>query len=232
MSLTNPEQRILDSWSTNARSWIRAVRNKEIESRRLVTDQAVVDVVLSRDPRQVIDLGCGEGWLTRTLGQLGVETLGIDGASELIEVARKSGEGEYLVHSYQQLADEQIGLSADCVVCNFSLIGKESVDAALRAAARLLRDGGSLVVQTLHPIEATGEEPYVDGWRKGSWAGFADDFTDPAPWYFRTMESWMHSFEHHGFAVVEVIEPLHPESGSRLSVIFVAEPSQVDPPES
>lgn len=60
-------QRIRDSWRANAQAWVDAVRSGRIESRRLVTDQAVLDAVLTPRPRRVLDLGCGEGWLCREL---------------------------------------------------------------------------------------------------------------------------------------------------------------------
>jgi hypothetical protein len=58
---------ITDSWTNNTDPWTVAVRSGEIESRRLVTNQAIIDAVRSRSPRTGIDIGCGEGWLVRAL---------------------------------------------------------------------------------------------------------------------------------------------------------------------
>ncbi len=80
-------------------------------------------------------------------------------------------------------------------------------------------------MQTLHPLMACGDGPYVDGWRTGSWAGFGDDFSDPAPWYFRTTESWIRLLRDCGFRLVEMREPLHPISRKPISLILVAEVS-------
>jgi 2-polyprenyl-3-methyl-5-hydroxy-6-metoxy-1,4-benzoquinol methylase len=66
------DEKIIDSWHTNATPWTAAVRDKRIESRKLVTDQAIVDAVLSRRPKSVLDIGCGEGWLSRALAERGV----------------------------------------------------------------------------------------------------------------------------------------------------------------
>ena len=65
--------------------------------------------------------------------------------------------------------------------------------------------------------------PYEDGWRHGSWAGFSDDFSDPAPWYFRTVESWKKLLVEAGFRLLEMREPIHPGTGKPASVIFIAE---------
>ena len=73
--MRNPEDALLDSWQHNAQAWIDAVRSGSIESRRQVTDQAILLAILGRQPERVLDLGCGEGWLLRALGDRGVEAV-------------------------------------------------------------------------------------------------------------------------------------------------------------
>ena len=218
------DARIVDSWHRNASPWTQAVRNNEIESRLLVTNRAIVDAVLSRSPVSALDIGCGEGWLVRTLAEHGVGAIGVDVVPELVEQARKSG-GEFRIASYEAVAAGELDVKVDVAVANFSLIGKESVENLIRRVPSLLNPGGALVIQTIHPRVAGGDLPYEDGWRSGSWAGFSDDFTDPAPWYFRTLESWLRLLEESGLRVIEMREPLHPTSGQPASVIFIAERS-------
>jgi len=220
---TDGEALIVDSWRRNAQAWTAAVRDRRIESRTLVTDRAIVDAVLSRSPRYVLDIGCGEGWLGRALAASGVELLGIDVVPSLIAQAQAGGGGDFRVASYEQLTAGALGISADVVVCNFSLLGKESVDAVCAAMPLLLGTHGSFIIQTLHPIVACGERPYRDGWREGSWAGFGAEFTDPAPWYFRTLGSWLQLLRKHRLRLLELREPLHPRSGLPASVIFIAD---------
>jgi 2-polyprenyl-3-methyl-5-hydroxy-6-metoxy-1,4-benzoquinol methylase len=56
------------SWQANADAWTTAVRGQRIESRRLVTDAAILQTILALAlaPLRILDLGCGEGWLRRT----------------------------------------------------------------------------------------------------------------------------------------------------------------------
>src|SRR5277367_2761973 len=77
------DAKIIDSWNKNARPWTTAVRLGQIASRRLVTDQAIVEAAMAGSPRSMLDLGCGEGWLCRALAARGVNVMGVDVVPEL-----------------------------------------------------------------------------------------------------------------------------------------------------
>jgi 2-polyprenyl-3-methyl-5-hydroxy-6-metoxy-1,4-benzoquinol methylase len=216
------EQQIIRSWNTNAKQWASAVQAGSIRSRKLVTDKAIVDAVLGVKPSRLLDVGCGEGWLARALSRSGVEVTGIDGAPELIAEAARLGEAEFQVCDYQSIAARRWRSAPfAAAVCNFSLFGKTSVESVLGGIGNYLDEGGYLIVQTLHPVSACGDHPYQDGWRGGSWLGFGSEFSDPAPWYFRTLESWWAMLRRSGFEVQECREPTAPAAIGPASVIFI-----------
>lgn len=225
MTASASENLILDAWHANAHAWERAVREGRIESRKLVTDRAILDAVLSRSPRRVMDIGCGEGWLAHALAAQGVSVIGVDALPALIEAARSQGGGDFRVLSYEDLAAGALDERADVVVCNFSLLGGASVDALLAAVPRWIGQDGVLIIQTLHPLMADAA-PYADGWREGSWAGCGDGFSQAAPWYFRTLGGWVAAFERAGLSLQKLEEPIHPHTGRPASVIFWAGESQ------
>lgn len=217
----NNDQKIIDSWHKNAAPWIVAIQEHQIESRRLVTDRSIIDAVFSRDGKTVLDLGCGEGWLTRELVSLGMDVLGTDIVPELIEQAQTFDTGRFKLASYQEIAAGKLSEKFDVVVANFSLLGDESVKDLFRSIPSLLNPHGTFIIQTLHPIIATSDLPYVDGWRQSSWAGFSEDFTDPSPWYFRTVATWIELYISHGLTIVEVREPINPQTGKPVATIFI-----------
>lgn len=216
------DARIIAAWRRNAEPWTAAVREGRIASRRLVTDAAILDAVRAGRPATVLDLGCGEGWLCRSLAAAGIEALGVDAAEGLIERARRAGGASYRVLAFEDLPAGLNGARFDTLVCNFALLGEGAVERVFAAVPALLRPGGRFLVQTLHPLVACGELPYQDGWRDGSWAGCDGDFGEAAPWYFRTLESWLRLLTAHGLRLLELREPLCPGSGRPASVIFVA----------
>jgi 2-polyprenyl-3-methyl-5-hydroxy-6-metoxy-1,4-benzoquinol methylase len=217
------DQKIVDSWMKNVQPWVQAVRCGEIESRLLVTNKSITDAIFSRTPKSVLDVGCGEGWLSRELAKSGIQTLGIDIVPSLIDFARKAGGGRFECMPMSEVTFENLHEKFDTVACNFSLLGNESVDQLFRNALSLLQKGGALIIQTIHPMTGCGDGKYEDGWREGSWAGFNDQFSDPAPWYFRTMESWKVLFTENGYRLCNTLEPLNPKTNLPASVIFIGE---------
>jgi 2-polyprenyl-3-methyl-5-hydroxy-6-metoxy-1,4-benzoquinol methylase len=213
------DEKIIDSWAKNTAPWVTAVREGEIESRLLVTNRAIVEAVRSLSPATGVDIGCGEGWLVRALD--GVSMLGVDVVPGLVEAARQAGGGDFRTMSYAEIAQGGLHSAFDVAICNFSLLGDEAVAGLFRAAPTYLKPGGSLVVQTMHPLMACGDAPYADGWREGSWAGFNGGFTDPPPWSFRTLASWIRLFSDNGLRLRELREPLHPNTGKPASLILM-----------
>lgn len=215
------DEKIVDSWKKNASQWAVVVRDGKIESRKLITDKAIVEVILSHSPNSVLDLGCGEGWLVRELASHVSHLVGVDVVPDLIRLAETAGGGHFLISCYEGVPAGVTKELFDVVVCNFSLLGKESVEELFRAVPAYMKPDGVFIVQTLHPV-ASNHLPYLDGWRDGSWVGFDSGFTDPAPWYFRTLESWVSLFSEYGLRLLDIREPIHPKTKEPASIIFIA----------
>lgn len=212
---------LAQSWVSNADAWTAAVRGGDIESRRRVTDRAIVEAVLANQPGRVLDLGCGEGWLVRALAKHGVEGVGIDGSANLIAAARSSGGGTFHVCTYEELADKagDIGRGFDVISANFAILHEE-VSALLQTLRQLLAPRGKLVIQTLHPWSAGGR--YCDGWREEDFGSFQGEW-QPMPWYFRTLGSWLALLRECGYSVTDLVEPVHPDTQLPVSLLIIAE---------
>jgi 2-polyprenyl-3-methyl-5-hydroxy-6-metoxy-1,4-benzoquinol methylase len=217
------ERQLLRSWDVNAAAWTAAVRERAIPARIAGTDQAIVDAVRERRPARVLDVGCGEGWLARRLRtETGCEVTGIDGSTSLIAAARAADPGgSYRVLSYQAAIAQpaELGGPYDLAVCNFALLG-EPLAPLLGALASALAPRGALLIQTLHPWVACGDQPYRDGWREETFASFGGDRWQPMPWYFRTLESWLAEVRAAGLALAACREPRDPATLRPLSLLL------------
>lgn len=219
-------EQLRQSWIANATAWCDAVRKQHIESRRVVTDDAIVTAVLQTNPQRILDLGCGEGWLARALSGRGVAVTGVDASRPLIEAAQKLGGAEFLAMSYQDIvADPSIlGPRFDAIVMNFSILDDRG-DQILRALLPSLATSGRLFVQTVHPLFARADGVYADGWCVENFAALPGEWPESMPWYFRTVGSWVGMFARAGYELLEIREPLYPDRPIPASMIFVCRPA-------
>ena len=86
-------------------------------------------------PARVFDIGCGEGWLARALSACGIEVTGIDAVPELIAeacAARRRAVSSRRLWRRLPSGNWRSG-PFDAAVCNFSLLGEDSVESLLIA---------------------------------------------------------------------------------------------------
>ena len=79
--------------------------------------------------------------------------LGLDVTAQLIGEAREAGGSDFSVISCENIAAGRLKASVDQAVCNFALLGKESVANLFLAIPSLLNGRGARVVQTLYPVK-------------------------------------------------------------------------------
>ncbi len=222
---TNP---ILKSWAVNAKKWIKTIENNEIESRRLVTNAAILQTILTNQPNTVLDIGCGEGWLVNTLVQHKIKAVGIDATATLIKAAKTKGKGKFQVKDYDTMIKGVRFKTApfDLISINFALFENKKTAQLIKKLPDYLKTDGKMVIQTLHPFSIATDQPYKSAWRKDSWGGLKRKFTQPYKWYFRTLEDWVKLFTKADLMLEAIKEPIHPKTGRPASIIFVLKPSE------
>jgi 2-polyprenyl-6-hydroxyphenyl methylase / 3-demethylubiquinone-9 3-methyltransferase len=107
---------------------------------------------------RVLDVGCGGGLLSEALARDGADVVGIDLATDVIEVAKlhlhESGQQvDYRETSAEALAEAEPG-SFDIVCCMEMLEHVPDPASVLAACARLLRPGGRLFASTINRTPA------------------------------------------------------------------------------
>ncbi len=218
------EQLIIQSWQANADNWIRLIESGGIESRKMVTNRAILHALIAAHPAFVFDIGCGEGWLAKELSLAGISVCGVDIIPELIAKAKEKVNASFFVASYEEIYSYTFKMRMsklfDAIVINFALLGKESVENLLASLPGYLLPEGRLFIQTLHPYQRKDINDYVSGWKEEGWSGLGNQFTRPYEWYFRTMEDWLQILSKSGFKKIRTTETAHPQSGMLLSVLF------------
>ena len=111
--------------------------------------------VLPRGARRTLDVGCGEGRVTRELRRRGHDPVGVDVAPGLVELARsRDGDGDYRVAAAERLPFEDA--SFDLVVAFNVVMNVDEPARAIAEAGRVLVPGGQLCASIVHPIASAG----------------------------------------------------------------------------
>jgi SAM-dependent methyltransferase len=106
--------------------------------------------------RRTLDLGCGEGRLSRDLKALGHDIVGVDASPTMIAAAREA-DPQIDVQLADAAALPFSGSAFDCVVAFMSLQDVQDLDGAVREAGRVLERGGRFCVAVVHPLNSAGE---------------------------------------------------------------------------
>lgn len=209
---------ILKSWQTNSQSWISSIDQNEIASRLVATNAAIVKAILAHQPQRVLDVGCGEGWLSRAVYAPERTVIGIDGVDSLVENAtKKAGGPQYACFDYEAIRQGKLPPWApfDLIVFNFALFEDEATFALLKQLKQVLHPNGHLLIQTIGLLE---QEP--SGWRTEDWRSMKTKYPAPFPWYYRPREDWEKELAQNGWKIRTFTSILHPETGQLLSWII------------
>ncbi len=155
--------------------------------------QPVVELLAPAPGEHILDLGCGDGALTKKLVELGCTVVGVDASPAQIEAARALGvdarvlDGEAL----------DFGPEFDAVFSNAALHWMKNAPAVMAGVYRALRPGGRFVaecggygcVDTIH-------RALVDALVRRGYDGQA-----ASPWYFPTTDDYHGKLTDAGFEV-------------------------------
>lgn len=146
-----------------AREWdaVVALRHQQIANGRDVSIRAVlVPAILSESAdlaaaSRVLDVGCGDGYLTLRLAERFDAVEAIDPSTGSIELAREqNGRAniDYHALSVEALANSTAPATFDLVVANMVLMDTADLTSFLASCSRLSAPGGLLIATCLHPF--------------------------------------------------------------------------------
>ncbi len=143
------------AWERNAASWIAWARADGHDSYWRFNRDVFLDL-LPTPPMRVLDLGCGEGRLSRDLKALGYEVVGVDRSPTLVAAAH-AADPSLEVHEADAASLPFDDASFDLVVAFMSLQDIDDMVGAVGEAARILVAGGALCLAIVHPLNSAGE---------------------------------------------------------------------------
>jgi SAM-dependent methyltransferase len=146
--------RMRDAWDAEASSWIRWARAEGHDSYWRFHREQFFQLV-PPPGRRTLDIGCGEGRVSRDLAARGHTVVGVDASPTMVEAARaREPSIEVLLADAAKLpfADG----FCDLAIAFMSPQDIDDLDGAFREAARVLEPGGRFVFAIVHPLNSAG----------------------------------------------------------------------------
>ncbi|MGD0673090.1 MAG: methyltransferase domain-containing protein [Candidatus Binatus sp.] len=162
---------------------------------RFVSDlgAAVVELLAPRAGERILDLGCGDGALTKKLVELGCDVVGVDASAPQVEAARRLGLDARVTEGERLAFDAEF----DAVFSNAAIHWMKPADDVIAGVWRALKPGGRFVAEFGgHGCVATIERALIEALRRRGIDGGALN-----PWYFPTVEDYSARLARRGFAV-------------------------------
>jgi SAM-dependent methyltransferase len=156
----------------------------------------VVELLAPQPGERILDLGCGDGFLTERLAALGCDVVGVDASAEQVAGARKRGVDARVARAEALPFEAEF----DAVFSNAVLHWVRDAAGAIAAVHRALRPGGRFVGEF-------GGDGCVARIRAALRAALAPHGLDGAaldPWFFPTAEVYADLLARGGFAVESI----------------------------
>ena len=162
---------------------------------RFVSDlgSPVVELLAPRPGERILDLGCGDGVLTKKLADLGCDVIGVDSSAAQVEAARALGLDARVMAGEALTFDSEF----DAVFSNAVLHWITRADPMIAAVYRALKPGGRFVAECGgHGCVSTIQTALVHAFDRRGLDGAAH-----VPWYFPTPGDYATRLERAGFRV-------------------------------
>lgn len=206
-------------WDQMTDWWDEKLGNEGDLWHRALIDPPLLRLVGEVSGMHVLDLACGNGYLSRRFARQGAFVTGVDANAPLIERVRTREAQESLGITYHVVDAAHLDIlensAFDLVICNMGLMDIENATGTIQEVSRVLRSKGRFVASLSHPcfdkVNTSGwaiEQiyPTTTIWRKMShyrevavddlpWQQVSGQviytraYHRPLSWYFRTLRA-------------------------------------------
>ncbi|ASF11674.1 hypothetical protein NBRGN_057_02840 [Nocardia brasiliensis NBRC 14402] len=143
---------ITRAYDLNAEYWISMIRAEADPYQTQITDPALLDAVAPVTGLDVLDAGCGEGYLARRLSDLGASSVvGVDTCRAFVDAAEQAATPRCRFIHADVARVPLPDASVDVVVANRLPHALTDAGARYHEFARLLRRRGRLILLGQHP---------------------------------------------------------------------------------
>ncbi len=210
-----------DLWEQHADWWIEGFTEGADEE----YDEQIVPMAVEElsGYGTVLDVGCGDGQISRALARAGATVVGLDPTWNQIRVASQRAGGAHYARAEAArlpVADGAFDAAVACLV--FEHI--DDVDGAIAEVARVVRPGGRFSFFLNHPLLQTPGSGWIDDqiidppeqyWRVGPYLDEAESIEQVELGVYirflhRPLSRYVNALTDHGLVLERMVEPAPP----------------------
>lgn len=208
----------LELWNAAAGAYEETFVTNRDWRKREILGPALFDLLGDVAGQELLDAGCGQGWLSRELAGRGARVVGVDGSTEMLARARRqTAEGGPSFLQADLCASLPLAsASFDTVVSSMVLMDIPEIATAIGEFRRVLRPTGGLLIAITHPSffpwawtrGASGEklykpvDEYLDEW------SCLNQFWGPTRHYHRPLSHYVGALTSSGSLLDALVEPV------------------------
>jgi ubiquinone/menaquinone biosynthesis C-methylase UbiE len=219
----DPASEYIQAWDRNAEKWAANVEKFGDQNKEVLLTPLVMDWLGEISGLEILDAGCGEGFLCRLMAEKGAQVTGIDYSQKMLDIARERTPPESSI-TYSHLNLEKLdSIDEECFDLIVSLLTLQDVpdyQAALKELYRVLKPGSRFFLAFSHPCFFSDggwirdDEGHKLHWRTDRYfherqveMELDPDSDDNPQGFHRTLSSYFRAILDASFRIVDLIEP-------------------------
>jgi len=204
----------IEDWNRIANAYMNSANSGDFVNRQFTS--VLWESLGSVQDLQVLDLGCGAGWLSHEMSEAGAKVIGIDGSIELVKAAQISFPDIHFMDYDLSQGLPTLNCTFDRIIANMVLMDIPDLTDLIAAVRQVLAPRGKFIFTMQHPCffnirserDAEGQlfkkltrylQPEV--WRMESFGGHNH--------YHRSLTFYFDHLRQNGMAVTRLYEPKH-----------------------
>jgi len=128
--------------------------------RKTLLNPAIINEIENVRTKKILDAGCGQGYFSKMLFDLGAEVTGVDISDSFVKIANNRYTHSNKLSFIQCDINKPLPFkkdSFDIVLSNMVFMDIEHPEIALKEFVRVGKNGGTIIVSVLHPIFTCGK---------------------------------------------------------------------------
>jgi 2-polyprenyl-3-methyl-5-hydroxy-6-metoxy-1,4-benzoquinol methylase len=152
-------------WDRVAEWWDTESGDSGVWHQKYDIDPVVFDVLGGVKNKRILEIGCGNGYLSRILAKRGAKMTAVDLSKKFIRIAKEKESAKplgikYFVSDAANLHDIK-SRQFDVVISSMMLMDVADAQGVIKEAGRVVKSGGRLIFSIVHPIFVEGGQKWV-----------------------------------------------------------------------